>query len=237
MTTDDEKFFAWLDGELNEAEAAEMAAKVAADPRLARLAEQHRELSQQLRAAFEPVAQAPLPSRVAAAMTGRRSDVVDIAAAGRARWDHRPRALPHWAAMAATLALGLALGVMVRAPGNAPLKVEGRDIYAAASLDQALETQLAGAPANGDVRIGLTFRDRAGDICRSFTAGSSAGLACRDEDGWRLRGVFATPEGQSGEYRMAEGTHPSLAALIDSTIADEPLDAAGEKAAKDSGWR
>ena len=37
--TEDEKFFAWLDGELPPAEAAEMEAKVVADPALSRLAE------------------------------------------------------------------------------------------------------------------------------------------------------------------------------------------------------
>ena len=40
--TGDEKFFAWLDGELEGAEAAEMAARVEADPQLSALAEQHR---------------------------------------------------------------------------------------------------------------------------------------------------------------------------------------------------
>lgn len=235
MTADDEKFYAWLDDELSDAEAAAMEAKVAADPRLARLAEQHRELSQRLRASFGTVAQAPVPNRIAAAVT--RPAAMDVVVGGRHRWDRRPPALPRWAAMAATLAFGVALGVMVQAPGNGPLQVEGSDIYAAASLDQALETQLAGAPKAGAVRIGLTFRDRAGDICRSFTAGSSAGLACRDGDRWRLRGTFDIPEAQASDYRMARGTRPSLAALIDSTIADEPLDAEGEKAAKEGGWR
>jgi hypothetical protein len=35
---------------------------------------------------------------------------------------------------------------------------------------------------------------------------------------------------------MAAGMDPSLAALVDSTIAGEPFDAATEKAAKDKGW-
>jgi hypothetical protein len=36
---------------------------------------------------------------------------------------------------------------------------------------------------------------------------------------------------------MAAGVDPNLAALIDATIAGEPLDAAGERAAQQQGWR
>jgi hypothetical protein len=49
--------------------------------------------------------------------------------------------------------------------------------------------------------------------------------------------MFAAPEGQSGEYRMAAGMDPNLAVLIDSTIEGEPFDAEQEKAAKARGWR
>ena len=95
---------------------------------------------------------------------------------------------------------------------------------------------LASAPA-GEVRIGLTFRDHAGEICRSFTAQASSGLACRDGGRWVLKGLFAGPEGQGSDYRMAAGMDPNLAALVDSAMAGEPLDAAAEQAAKDKGWR
>jgi hypothetical protein len=52
-----------------------------------------------------------------------------------------------------------------------------------------------------------------------------------------MKGLFAAPEGQANDYRMAAGMDPNLAALVDSTMAGEPLDAAAEKAAKDRGWR
>jgi hypothetical protein len=87
------------------------------------------------------------------------------------------------------------------------------------------------------VRIGVTFRDQSGAVCRSFTDPSSSGLACREVKGWRVRGLFAAPEGQGGNYRMAAGMDPNLAALVDSAMAGEPFDAAQEKAARDKGWR
>ena len=96
---------------------------------------------------------------------------------------------------------------------------------------------MASAGAQDDVRIGLTFRDQAGTICRSFAGSVSSGLACRKGQGWQLRGLFAAPEGQSGDYRMATGVDPKLGALIDSTIAGEPLDAQGEAQARRQGWK
>jgi hypothetical protein len=52
-----------------------------------------------------------------------------------------------------------------------------------------------------------------------------------------MKGLFAAPEGQSSDYRMAAGMDPNLATLVGSTMAGEPLDAAQEKAAKAHGWR
>ena len=230
--TEDEKFFAWLDGELAPAEAAEMEEKVAADPELARLAQQHRALGAQLRGAFDPIAAAPVPERLQSALRPT-AEVIDFAAAKRAR---TMPPLTQWAAMAATLALGVFVGTMVPQHGSAPVEVQGGKIYAAAALNRALDTQLASAPA-GDVRIGMTFRDQAGEICRSFTAQASSGLACRSSGRWQLKGMFAAPEGQGSDYRMAAGMDPNLAALVDSTITGEPFDAAAEKTAKDKGWK
>jgi hypothetical protein len=230
--TEDEKFFAWLDGELAPAEAAEMEKKVAADPQLQRLAEQHRALGSQLKGAFDPIAAAPVPQHLQAPLRPS-AEVVDFATAKRAR---TMASLPQWAAMAATLVLGIFVGTMAPQRGSAPVEVQGDKIYAAAALNQALDIQLASAPT-GDVRIGMTFRGQAGEICRSFTGQGSSGLACRSGGRWQVRGLFTAPEGQSGNYRMAAGMDPNLAALVDSTMAGEPFDAAAEKAAKDRGWK
>jgi hypothetical protein len=138
--------------------------------------------------------------------------------------------------MAATLAIGVFVGTMVPNRGNAPVTVQGGKLYAASELNHALDTELASAPA-GNVRIGITFRDHAGEICRSFTATAATGLACRSGGGWRLKGLFAAPEGQSNDYRMAAGMDSGLASLVDSAMAGEPFDAAAEKAAKEKGWR
>jgi hypothetical protein len=237
MAIEDEKFFAWLDGELDAAEAAQVEAEVAADPRLMRLAEQHRGFGTRLRETFATIATAPVPERLAnAVQPPPPAQIIDFGSqrARRATW----LPLPQWAAIAATLVVGVLVGTaLIGERGGSPVEVHGGTMYAAAGLDRALDTQLASAGDVAGVRIGVTFRDSAGVICRSFTEQRSSGLACRDGNDWRLRGQFAAPEGQSGDYRMAAGADPKLAALIDSTIAGDAFDAAQEKAAKDRGWR
>ena len=224
MMMDDEKFFAWLDGELDAAEADAVAALVAAEPDLRRKADAHRRLKARLGEAFAPIAVAiPTPS-----------NVVNLAEV-RAR-----RSLPsmaQWAAMAATLVLGLATGSMMTGGSQGPVSSEAGQLMASAGLDRALDTQLASAPASAGPIIGLTFRDSGGAVCRSFTDGSAQGLACRHGNGWRIRGLFQAGEGQSGAFRMAAGPDPALAALVDSIIAGEPFDASAEQGARDADWR
>lgn len=227
---DDEKFFAWLDGELDPAEVQWVAAAVAADPLLAARAEQHRGLAAGLRGAFDPLLQdAPPPPRF--------GEVVDLAARREQR--ARPQfGVPQWAAMAATLVLGVVIGgPMLGGGGTAPVAVEQGRMIASGDLGRALDVQLAAAPSDGAVRVGLSFKDRDGQFCRSFTANGASGLACRDDGAWRVEGMFAAPAGQTGDYRMAAGEDPRLAQLIDDRIAGEPLDAAGEAAAQKAGWR
>ena len=233
--TEDEKFFAWLDGELSAAEAQAVEARVASDPELARLAGEHRALHSRLKSAFDPVAGAPVPDCLVAAAKQPRPQVADLAA-HRDRRDARRAGVPQWAALAATLVIGIMAGALIPGQGETPVEVHGGTLYAAGDLGDALDTQLASAPS-GDVRIGITFRNSAGAICRTFTGSASSGLACRDEGRWRLRGLFPAPEGQASDYRMASGMDPGLAALLDSTIAGDPLDASQEASAAERGWK
>jgi hypothetical protein len=237
MAIDDEKFFAWLDGELDGEQAELVAAEVASDPRLARLADQHRAFENRLRGAFDTVAAAPVPQRLAQSIKPSSDQIVQFAAPRRASNDDSRWGWPQAAAIAATLVLGIGLGTTLNSGrATAPVEVRGGKMFAAAQLDDALDQQLASAQA-GDVRLGITFRDQRGAICRTFTDHRSSGLACHDSGHWQLRGLFTAPEGQSGDFRMAAGTDPNLAALIDSTITGEPFDAEQEKAAKTRGWR
>lgn len=235
--TDDPDFFAWLDGELAEPQASAMAARVAADPELSAFAEEHRALGSRLREAFAPVVAGPLPDRLRAAVAQPSASVIDFTATRERRarrWNER------WSvqglALAASLALGLTIGaVLPRNDGGSFRSDDGR-LLAAGTLQGALSTQLASAGNTRGVRIGLSFRNADGRYCRSFEAEVQSGLACRAGDGWAIEGLVSSTASQS-DYRMAAGSDPALAALIDQRLAGDPLDEAAERRARDRGWR
>lgn len=230
---DDEEFFAWLDGELKGDAAERVAVAVAASPELTAKAERHRQLATSLRGAFEPVMEAATPPpRFQAA------EVIDFGARATARESRRSwLAAPQLAAVAASLAIGILVGTQFIGRADLPVAVEGERLVAAATLDRALNTRLASVPAGDDMRIGLTFRDSTGQVCRSFTDAAASGLACREGDSWHIRGLFPAAEAQTGSYRMAAGEDPRLSRLIDETISGEPFNAAQEKAAREADWR
>lgn len=232
---DEEKFFAWLDGELPADEAARVEAEVAADPELCRRASEHRGMTARLRAAFGTVEAQPLPEPIAALCSAPPHNVVDFGT----RLENRrlpARAVPQWASIAAALVVGVALGTTVNTGPVSPVQVRHGSLYAASAVKQALDTQLA-SETSGDIRIGLTFRDGQGAICRTFQDDASSGLACRDQGRWKLRGLFAAPEGQASDYRMAAGADPSLMDLVDQSMAGEPFDLTQEKAALARHWQ
>jgi len=227
----DDEFFAWLDGELDADRSAEMEAQVAASPELTACAAEHRRLATKLQAAFAPVAVADVPPP-----SFQSADVFHFGARVTGRERRALLGPPQWAAMAATLALGLLVGSLVSRGPYSPVAVDGDRLVAAAALDQALDTLLASAPEREAMRIGLTFRDAQGSICRSFQERSASGLACRKEGQWRIEGLFPVAEGQSADYRMA-GQDPRLAEIISRKISGEPFDARQERAARDRGWQ
>jgi hypothetical protein len=235
--TADEKFFAWLDGELSGAEAAEVAARVESDPDLQKLADEHRAFGARLRSAFDPIAteQVTLEAYAPAASAGNVASFAEARVARGQRFTQR-----FWAqaaSIAVVFAMGVATGNSLLSGPSSPIAPEGGRLVAAAALEEALYSQLASQPAASGPRVGLTFRDRSGSICRSFVDRAASGLACLEQGDWRLRGVFQGPEGQSADYRMAAGTDPRLAALIEATIAGEPFDAAQEREARQGGWK
>lgn len=233
--TDEEEFFAWLDGELDDEAAARVAARVESDPALGKQAREHRALSARMRGAFDPLMKAPVPDRLA-------SSPLDLGVAREERAARRGAGrLPQWAAMAATLALGTGLGTMLggRDGPQAPVSIENGQMVASSALRNALETQLASLDQQGfATRIGLTFRNGRGALCRSFEGIPASGVACRSDEEWRIEGLLGTSGGRStDEYRMASGGDPRLAALIEATAKGEPLDAPAEQAAQARGWR
>lgn len=244
MKISDELLMAYADGELDLVARAEIEAAMAADPAIARVVERHRALSTRVRDAYREVLDEPVPERLAKLVQEPPSaQVVDLAAkrgereaarAGARRWG-----MPQWSALAASLALGLLVGLLVTRSPSAPYEETTAGLVARGGLDQALDTQLAATGDASAVQVGLSFRSRDGAYCRSFhlqRATALAGLACRAGDEWRLE-VLAAAAQHEGELRTAAAMPMAVLQAIDAAIDGEPLDAAAEIAARDAGWQ
>lgn len=237
-TISEQELQAYVDGELPSAQAARVEAAIAGDPALAVRVERERALRARLRSAFDPVLAERMPARLAAMLHGEQeapaadaqARVVDLARRSRPAW--RAPAF----ALAASL-LVLAASLWLRDAGG-PVSLRGDRLVAGGELAQALDGALASAPRPGaPVAIGLSFRARDGRVCRSFTRGALAGLACREDEAWTIAVLSRAGTG-AGDIRQA-GTAmpPELQAAIDTRMQGEAFDAAQERAARAGHWR
>lgn len=249
MTITEETLMAYADGELDAAAAAQVEAAVRGDPRLAARLAEHRALRARLHAAFGPELAEPVPQRlVDAAMrpAGTPQDPPRVVALDAARlrrvraWWRSPLPL----AAAASLVLGIGVGFVVWHSPGAMLRENAQgSLVADGRLARALSNELAGAGAPGGVDIGLSFLSKSGAYCRTFRIARNpapAGLACRSGAQWRVD-MLAQSIGEAGTesgYRTAGSSlPPAVLQAVQSRIADQPLDRAGEIAARGRGWQ
>ena len=228
MRIDDDLLMAFLDGELDEVTRARVERALAEDPELQVRLDIQRRLRDRLAAHYAPVAEEEVPERFRAML---ETNVVALPAA---------RSRPLWqtfVALAATLVLGLFIGRAITSPG--PIAVEDGIAVARAELADALETQLASTQPPGAVtRIGVTFQRGDGRLCRTFDSGATAGLACRDGAGWQLMMTASRAGGGAeGGFRQAGTGNALVLQAAQELMTGEPLDAARERQARDSGWR
>jgi anti-sigma factor RsiW len=141
LMVEDEKFFAWLDGELPADEAARIETEVAADPRLSLLAEEHRKMAASLRGAFAEVEAQPAPERLAGVVSQERGKVVDLSEARERRSDRKPPSLwVQMGALAATLAVGIVTGNLLSGGATSPIGAEGGRLVASAGKAETGES-------------------------------------------------------------------------------------------------
>lgn len=230
MSFDPATVAAFVDGELDDLTARRIEREATSDPALAAEIARHRALKMQLTAHYAPVAEEPVPERLRALLTA--GTAIDTSLTARREAKSARFAPIHWGAIAASLALGLALGLRPWAPAAGIAEADGV-IIAAGPLAEALDTQLASnQPADAAVRIGLSFEDKAGRYCRSFESASLDGIGCHDDGRWHLE---RTMRGQTGaDYRQASSGE--LAAAAAAMMASDPLGASAERQARDKGW-
>ena len=224
---------AFLDGELAPKEMERIAALLAARPDLDHWVLRQERLRTEMREAFaEALGEAP-PERLLQAVAKS-----PISWRWRLKQAWQGAGLRTFAPAGAALVLGLLIGIAVEPPGDIAMK--GGTMMARGALANALDQRLASEAGNaGHARIGITFKNRDGRTCRTFSADGQSGLACHGDAGWAVALLTAGPRAEStGAYRMAGSEMPdAVRAAVSATIAGEPFDAAAEKAARDGGWR
>lgn len=240
MNYDDETLMAYADGELDDLLTAEISSAIERDPGLAERVARHRALRAEVAGAYSPVLGQSVPERLLAAAGGsqRRAEVLRFPAHGSAaegrRWGVR-----EWAALAASLVLGMLLSWQFIAPSRGALVTASNGaLVARGALARALDSQLASTQRPEDpVQIGLTFHSQDGGYCRSFTLkhAATAGLACRVSGEWRVP-VTAAAAGSEAGVRQASSPPPAVLSAIEARIAGDALDAAGEENARLGGW-
>jgi len=218
-----ETIVAYVDGELDAAGRAEVESAASVDPAVADQIAAHRQLRSDLFAAFAPVAAEPVPERLVQAAAPPSATVLPF----RARLS-RPL-ITQIAAMAACLVAGIALAVVLRPAGEVTTSPDG--LIARGQLDRALSSQLAAD--DGRTRIGLTFRDTDGAVCRTFATQVTEGLACRHDGRWQIE--VASRAAPKTEFTQAGS--PLILDAVDARISGDPLDSAAERQARDLGWR
>lgn len=231
----DEQIIAFLHGELDEASASAVEAAINADPGLAGRAEMFLRQDEQVRDAFSAILTAPAPERLTAIVEAPgTATVIDLAAARAKRKTPSWSALP-FAAMAASLAVGLFIGqsadLLGPSGGEALLSSSVNGTRIAATLEETLGRSASGTQAElagiGMVRIDLTFKTGDGRICRQFSLESGPqtndAVACRTGSGWELE-AFGRRSAAQGEMRLAAGeAAPAVIAAVDALIAGDPL--------------
>jgi hypothetical protein len=246
VTISDETLMAYADGELDAASRASVEAAMREDPEIGKRIARHRALREAMRGAFSAVLDEPVPDRLIAAARGQtaapKAAVVDLSLAREAA----PQRVSTWrpAAMAASLLLGLGLGFLAW-HGPRPLIQPGAGgwLIASTALAEVLSTQLSDDRAADRVAVtGLSFRNKSGDYCRTFSLtgkDASSGLACHEGTDWRIMALAQAPRAaaNSDNFRTAASEDsPAIRAAVEASIAGDPLDHAGEIAARQAGW-
>ena len=231
MNFDRASIAAYVDGELDLVRAKRLEKAMADDASLAKAVEAERTLRARLSAHFDPVAEEPVPDRLAALLSDNVSLLDEQVSKKKARW-YRPSVM-QWGAMAASLVVGLMIGGTALNRDAGYVRDDGV-LVASGELADALQTQLASTQGTDPkVRIGTSFAAKDSGYCRTFESASLNGIACRAGKDWQLKQTLSG-NGTSA-YRQASAG--ALAEAAAAMMAGEPLDAAAEKAAAEKGWK
>lgn len=243
-----ETLSAFIDGELDAKEHAQVAALVENDANLKAFVAEQEQLRIALHSAFANVIAAPIPERILATAA---NTPISFRLRLRQMFGVRPRArrdgaMARFVFPALTMALGLVVGVGVErsslSTNDFSLSASTGKIVARAELARTLDQKLGSDEQSGATRIGVTFRDKAGTVCRSFevsrNAATTDGFACHHDGDWQVGALITRPAlATASTYALASASMPdAIRDAISDHIDGAPFDAVSERRARDRGW-
>jgi hypothetical protein len=248
MQFSDEILMAYADGEVDADLRRQIETAMALDPVIAERVAKHRRLRADVNAAFDGVLDEPIPDRLldtAASSPGttRSATVTDLGAVrtARERSAHPRRwSWVEWTSIAASLVIGILAGRTALQPAHSDLFATSTGgIVARGALAAALTDQIGEADKDAKVRIGLAFRATSGEYCRTFVTPSTAGFACREPNGWKVRALSEPgANAKGGDYRMAGSELPPvIVAAVEQSMTGEALDRDQEEQARARDWK
>jgi hypothetical protein len=242
MQFDEETLMAYVDGELEPETRAALETALPIDPELSARVEQHRNFRTLVGGAFDSVLDEEIPDRLLqTAHTAPASNVVSMDAT-RATSMRRSWSWPEWGAIAASLLVGIFVARAVGSRSDEAVIARDGRLIASGALAAALDDRFSGERVKGsDVQIGLSYRSKTGDYCRTFNSNgedSMAGIVCRTNDYWAVQALV---RGQAAHattnYRMADTSVPPLILqIVQDSIDGAALDRQAEDAARAKRW-
>ncbi|MCO5084531.1 MAG: anti-sigma factor [Rhizobiaceae bacterium] len=239
----DETVMRYVDGELGDAESAEIESALETDRELAARVELFAGTRLSAKEALAPLLAEPVPATLKAnveAMVAAARDKPADSAPARADAVERPRLLSPandwWRPAAAACVAGL-LGVVVGFMASGRNESGGLEIAHVdrSALTQALRTIPMGQEEDlpgGDARFRAiaSYYDNQNLLCREFELDLSAGqrvtsVTCNEEGEWRVR--FAV-NADAGEGYSPASSSEALEAYLSAVQAAEPLTAEEE---------
>ncbi len=240
MQFDDETLMAYADGELDETARSAVEAAVARDGQLAAKVEEYRQLRAKVVNAFADELHDPIPDRLLA--LARSAPAGNVTSLAQARTDKAKRrwSWPEWGAIAASVIVGVLIARFGTNPQGS-FKTEDGRLFASGDLANALDQQRGGErSAQSRVQIGLSYRIKSGDYCRTFNADASAasGIACRSDRGWEIQALVRGKADAGQNFRMATTSVPPLILqIVESSMDGDALDAQAESDAINRKWQ
>lgn len=262
----DSSLMAFTDGELGSEACAQLQAELPNDislqERVAALTHQR----QRLAAAFAPMLDEPVPDRLSQLLRSpgavpEPSDlapvpapVVDLASArvakaareaamAQAQGQTSPRrsfsSWAQWGGMAASVVLGVLMGSQLGGGSTGDLGLQDGKLVAGGAIEKSLSTQLSSDNSGTTpVAVQLSFVDKRGQFCRTFSTGQVAGLACQTQGQWAVQQLARTETAPAGAMRQASSALPrAVLDAVDQQISGEALNGDGERAARARGWK